>query len=71
MGKFDGAVKIGLRNKESEKLIAVYPFKPEGNDAEVAKTVRDWYYQQDCHAEEELKNAYVDVLTEDETKLHK
>lgn len=71
MGKFENASVIGLRNKETDKLIAVYPFKAEGSDEEITKKVTDWYYMQDCSAEEELKNAYVDVLTEAEAKSRK
>ena len=71
MGKFESASTIGLRNKETEKLIVVYPFKAEGSDEEITKKVTDWYYMQDCSAEEELKNAYVDVLTEAEAKSRK
>ena len=71
MGKFENASAIGLRNKETDKLITVYPFKAEGSDEEITKKVTDWYYMQDCSAEEELKNAYVDVLTEAEAKSRK
>ena len=68
MGRFENATAVGLRNKETDKLIAVYPFKAEGNDEEIAKNVTDWYYMQHCSAEEELRNAYVDILTEAEIK---
>lgn len=71
MSKFEGAEKIGLRNKETEKLVAVYPYKPVGTDAEISKAVMDWYYKQNCSAEEELRNAYVDLLTENEIKSSK
>lgn len=68
MGKFTNAEKIGLRDEASKRLIAVYPFKAEGSDAEIEKTVRDWYYKQSCQAEDQLLTAYVDVLTEPEIK---
>jgi hypothetical protein len=68
MGKFENAEKIGLRDKASDKLIAIYPFKAEGSDAEIDKAVRDWYYKQSCRAEDQLLTAYVDVLTEQEIK---
>lgn len=68
MGKFEQVRKIGLRDKTSQKLIAVYPFKPEGNDDEINKAVRDWYYKQSCQAEDQLLTAYVDALTESEIK---
>jgi len=69
MGYFKDSEKIGLRNIETEKLIAVYPDKLEGTDAEIEKAVKFWYYQQDCEAEEKLKNAYVDALTKSEINL--
>lgn len=68
MGKFEGAKKIGLKNKETKELIAVYPKKAEGTDPEIEKNVRDWYYSTSCAAEDILLNAYVDVLTEDEIR---
>ncbi|SEW36265.1 hypothetical protein [[Clostridium] fimetarium] len=70
MGKFNGVEKLGLRNKETGKLIAVYPNKAEGTDEEISKTVKDWYYKKNCSAEDELLSAYVDLLTEHELKEH-
>jgi hypothetical protein len=66
MGKFQGSQKIGLRDNETKELIAIYPKKAEGTDAEVEKSVKDWYYTTSCAAEDILLNAYVDFLTEDE-----
>ena len=71
MSNFEKAVKIGLRDKTSKKLIAVYPFKAEGSDEEIENTVKDWYYKQSCQAEDQLLNAYVDALTEKEIALKK
>lgn len=71
MGKLTGADKIGLRDKDSKELIAVYPYKSEGTDVEIEKSVRDWYYQQSCEAEEIMRNAYVDILTDTEMKYIK
>ncbi|MHB8130184.1 MAG: hypothetical protein ACYDEX_14420 [Mobilitalea sp.] len=71
MSKFEGVEKIGLRDKDTKKIIVVYPYKPEGTDAEIDKAVRDWYYSQHCAAEEKMRNAYVDLLTEDEIKAYK
>jgi hypothetical protein len=68
MGKLEKAEKIGLRDKVSNKLISVYPFKATGSDAEIEKVVRDWYYKQSCAAEDQLLTAFVDVLTEQEIK---
>lgn len=68
MGKFEGVTHVGLRNKDTGKIVAVYPSKPEGDDNKVRKTVTDWYYRQNCMAEEELRNCYVDFLTDKEIK---
>ena len=66
MNKFAGAEMIGLRDNETKKIIAVYPHKVEGTDEEINKIVRDWYYNQNCAAEDRLLNIFVDVLTENE-----
>ena len=71
MKKLANAEKIGLRDKTTEKLIAVYPFKAEGTDEEISEAVRDWYYKQSCAAEDKLLTAYVDCLTAAELKIHK
>ncbi|MDF2675487.1 MAG: hypothetical protein K0R09_3759 [Clostridiales bacterium] len=68
MDKFKNAEKVGLRDKSTKKLFAVYPNKVEGTDEEVAKVVKDWYYQQSCGSEDRLLTSYVDVLTEKEIK---
>ncbi|NTW71276.1 MAG: hypothetical protein HGA49_03425 [Eubacteriaceae bacterium] len=68
MKKFENAKKLGLRNLETEELVAVYPNKADGTDEEIEKTVKDWYYQQACGAEDQLKNLFVDELTDEEIK---
>ena len=71
MGKLENAEKVGLRDKTTKELIAVYPFQVSGSDAEINKTVRDWYYNQSCAAEDRLLTSFVDVLTEQEIKSRK
>lgn len=68
MNKFDGTKKVGLRSKESGKLIAVYPHNIRETDQSTDKAVRNWYYQTSCGAEEELCSAYVDTVSEEEIK---
>lgn len=68
MVQLKDAEKVGIRNIETEELIAVYPYKPEGTDAEIEKAVRDWYYKQNCAAEEIMKDKVVEALTEAELK---
>lgn len=68
MGKFERFERVGLRDKETKALIAVYPKKPEGTDQQIESDVKYWYYQKGCSAEEELKGLFVDHLTEHELK---
>ncbi|PYG87761.1 hypothetical protein LY28_01781 [Ruminiclostridium sufflavum DSM 19573] len=66
MNKFNGVSRLGLRDKTTKKVIAVYPKKAEGTDAEIERSVKDWYYTTSCSAEEILLNAYVDKISEEE-----
>ncbi|WP_244648247.1 hypothetical protein [Ruminiclostridium herbifermentans] len=68
MRKFEGTQRIGLKDKDTKKVIAVYPKKPEGTDAQVEKSVKDWYYTTSCSAESVLENAFVDKISKDELK---
>ena len=54
MGKLESAEKIGLKEKETNNILAVYPYRATGTDVEITKIVRDWYYQQSCAAEDQL-----------------
>lgn len=71
MGKFQGDFKIGLRDNATKELIAVYPEKAKGTDAEIEKSVKDWYYKTSCAAEDILLNSYVDILTAEEVHKYK
>lgn len=66
MNRFKNAEKVGLRDRETKELIAVYPDTIEGTDEEIEKSVKDWYYKQSCESEERLLTSYVDVVTENE-----
>ncbi len=65
--RFDDA-RVGLRNKETGKLIAIYPEKVTGNLNDVKKEVFDWYYKTSCSAETEMRNCIVDDLNSNELK---
>jgi len=67
---FDGTANVGLREKDTNKIVAVYPHKVNGHDKDIEKTVYDWFYKQSCSAEEEMKNYYVDILNEIELKTY-
>jgi hypothetical protein len=71
MSKYQNAINIGLREKETGKPVVVFPKKADGTDAEIEEKVKFWFYQQSCSAEEELKNLYVDVLTAQEVEALK
>lgn len=64
----NGAEKVGIRDRDTGKLISVYPHKVEGSDNEIEDKVKFWFYQQSCGAEEQLRNSFVDALTEKELK---
>ncbi|HEY9059038.1 MAG TPA: hypothetical protein VIO64_00820 [Pseudobacteroides sp.] len=66
MSKFSDAEKIGLRDKETNKVVAVYPHKAEGSDREIEEKVKFWFYQQSCSAEDQLKDLFVDVIKNEE-----
>ena len=68
MDTLKDAKRVGIRNIETEELIATYPHKPVGTDAEIEKAVRDWFYEQDCGSEEKMKDKVVEPLTEAELK---
>lgn len=68
MNRLQGKKILGLRDMETNKVIAVYPEKIEGTDSEIEEKVKFWYYQQGCSAEEELKSSFVDNLTPEEAE---
>ncbi|HHV29344.1 MAG TPA: hypothetical protein GXX73_07095 [Clostridium sp.] len=61
-------VKVGLKSKITNKLVAVYPHSVNVSSKEVEKQVFDWYYAQGCANEDELPNLFVDTLTDEELK---
>ncbi len=66
MRKFDSTKKAGIRDWVTMKVIAVYPYAPLATDEETENAVRDWFYAQDCDAENLLRTSFVDVLTDEE-----
>lgn len=71
MNIFNGAERVGIRDIETDKLLAVYPYKPSGTQTEIEKAVKDWFYKQSCSAEEEMGKSYVGLLTEKELESYK
>jgi hypothetical protein len=68
MSKFHGIINLGIKDKETYKILAVYPQKLDADKVDAEKTVLDWYYRQDCGTSENIENVYVDILTEREVK---
>lgn len=68
MTTFHGKVYLGIRDKETEKLVAIYPESIDADSVNAEKKVLDWYYKQDCHTSENIENVYVDYLSEREFK---
>ena len=56
--------KAVLKDKLTNKTVAVFPHEIEGSNEEIKKKVFDWYYAQGCSNEEELPRLFVDLLSE-------
>ena len=70
MKRFHGKSIVGLRDKSTNKLVAVYPQALEGEDKEIEDKVSFWFYQQSCSAENVLRDCFVDSLTDREIIEH-
>lgn len=57
---------VGLRDKMTHEIIAIYPHQVDQLDDATKKKVKDWYYVLGCSNEETLLHCYVDVLRENE-----
>ncbi len=68
MRRLEGVPRIGLKDKDTKKVIAVYPKKAEGTDDQIEKSVKDWYYTTSCSAEDILANSFVDKISKDDLK---
>jgi hypothetical protein len=69
MGKYNDIV--GIRDKDTNRLIVFYPEKVSGTDEEIENKVKFWYYQKDCGAEHRLEHYYVGNLTTNELQALK
>lgn len=66
MKKIIGKATVGLRDKRTHDIIAVYPEGVDELNDEIKEKVKDWYYVQGCANEETLIHTYVDILRDDE-----
>jgi len=71
MKEIIGKATVGLRDKRTHDIIAVYPEGVDGLNDETKKKVKDWYYVQGCANEETLIHCYVDILRENELQYKK
>lgn len=53
-----------LKDKLTNKTIAVFPYEIDGSNEEIEKRVFDWYYAQGCSNEDELPRLFVDLVSE-------
>jgi hypothetical protein len=70
MKHFNGVARVGLRDKDTQRIIAVYPDVVQGTDSDIEDKVKFWFYQQSCGAEDEMRNYFVDTLTDQELKSY-
>lgn len=68
MDKNNDMISVGIRDKVTDKLIAVYPEVVQDLSRDVKKKVLDWYYKQNCDTSESIDRYYVGTLTETEFK---
>jgi hypothetical protein len=68
---FKGTAYVGLRENGTDRLIAAYPHEVDEKDEDIEGKVKFWFYQQSCSAEDELRNYYVDLLSENEFRAMK
>lgn len=71
MGRFNTFTNVGLRDRVTRNLIAVYPEEVCGSDEEVYDKVISWYKDQDYARNDEIRSYYVDTITDDEFKSMK
>jgi hypothetical protein len=67
---YDKPVKVGLRQKQTNKFVVLFPETVQGDQKEIEKKVVDWYYKQSCSAEDELRDLFVDVATEHDLETY-
>lgn len=61
-GKFEAAGRAGVRDKATNELVAVYPYKVNGPDQEVKIKVHQWFYERNRDKCIETANYYVDTM---------
>jgi hypothetical protein len=62
-GKLESVGRVGIRNKETNEIIGIYPYKVEGSDEEIENKVKSWFYPNTGEAEKHFGNCFVDTLS--------
>ncbi|MFZ5353543.1 MAG: hypothetical protein ACOZCL_12595 [Bacillota bacterium] len=55
-------VRVGIRDKETNDIVKIYPYMVKGDFEEITNEVLDWYYMQGCENGEKIEHYFVDVL---------
>lgn len=63
LGKLESHGRVGIRNKKTNKIIAVYPYRVTGTDHEVEEKVKSWFFPNADETEKNFANSYVDLLS--------
>lgn len=71
MNRFNNPVHVGLRDRMSRDLVAVYPHTVRGSNEEVYQEVESWFNQRGYSLHDEPRQYFVDTITEDEFKAMK
>lgn len=67
-GKFEAAGRAGVRNKRTKELVAVYPYRVWGTDADIEREVHDWFYVRNREKGIQTIDYFVDTLSPVELK---
>ncbi len=67
-GKLEAAGRAGVRDKHTNELVAVYPYKVWGKDGEIKVKVKDWFYERNRNRCIDVAEYYVDTLSPSELK---
>ncbi len=65
-GIIEAAGRAGVRNKDTNELVAVYPYKVWGEDGEIKSKVKDWFYDRNQDKCIDVADYYVDTLSPSE-----
>ena len=68
MNSIGNKIYMGIKDKETGKLVAAYPHTVEVNNKEIKDKILDWYYMQNCSTSENIEFYFADTISEEEFK---